>query len=141
MAKNGKLSKDYIKYLQSQRWKDLRALALHRAGGRCQSPGCGCDVALHVHHLKYTFMFQNEPVTDLMVLCKPCHYVVHNKKLRAERIVKRVVLYRNGDHKQVQGTRAEFCQMKTDNDKSIIKILTPGRFLKRLETIEAERAI
>lgn len=68
-------SKEYRAYLESDAWKRLRALAIERAGGRCQL----CNVAaptLHVHHRTYERL-GHELLDDLTVLCPADHRRYH----------------------------------------------------------------
>jgi len=61
--------------LLTHSWKELRKLALCRAGHRCEK--CGrSNVRLHVHHLRY-----EEPITldDIRVVCNKCHRKWHGK--------------------------------------------------------------
>jgi 5-methylcytosine-specific restriction endonuclease McrA len=66
----------YLRYLRSPHWLDLRALALREAGHRCQH--CGRTQMLEVHHKTYKRLRQ-ELLTDLEVLCAPCHDYAHGK--------------------------------------------------------------
>ena len=66
----------YNDYLRSDDWKHVRRLKLEFAGNRCER--CGATDELHVHHLTYE-RFGNENLTDLQVLCKPCHNRAHGR--------------------------------------------------------------
>lgn len=79
--------RQYERYLRSAEWRQLRELAIERAGGRCQL----CNVAaptFNVHHRTYE-RFGRERVEDLTVLCVPCHRKHHapavERKGRGER--------------------------------------------------------
>ena len=67
----------YKQYLQSDKWKAKRKIALERAFNRCQL--CDSSWRLEVHHRTYV-RFQNELPEDLTVLCKPCHELVERNK-------------------------------------------------------------
>lgn len=60
----------YHDYLCSAAWQRKRQSALELAGYRCQD--CGVDRELEVHHLTYDRL-GNEVLSDLRVLCRPCH--------------------------------------------------------------------
>lgn len=60
----------YAQYLESPEWKEKRKLVLKRDRNICQS--CLVDDATEVHHLTYKHVF-NEPLFDLVAVCKPCH--------------------------------------------------------------------
>lgn len=63
----------YQEYLQSDRWKKLRAKKFkkHRA---CSI--CGSKESLDVHHLSYKNLYDVLP-SDLRVMCRKCHCLVH----------------------------------------------------------------
>jgi hypothetical protein len=119
MVKRKPVSAEYRKYLQSQKWKDLRIAALFRAHNKCQE--CGADTMLCIHHLRYSWKRQNEPVTDLKVLCRTCHAKTHGRKVKNEYKVKRIVIYKDGSNKIMTGTRSQFKKL-WQSDKSIDKV-------------------
>jgi 5-methylcytosine-specific restriction endonuclease McrA len=57
-------------YLDSDRWRALRARALHRANYRCQL--CNGQRSLEAHHRTYV-RYGYELVDDVTVLCAVCH--------------------------------------------------------------------
>lgn len=61
-------------YRATIHWEERRQLALEHGGFICES--CGSTGILQIHHLSYAHLF-NEPNSDLMVLCNPCHKVCH----------------------------------------------------------------
>ena len=69
---------EYIEYLSSDEWKELRNDALEWASYRCaicykpQPPH-----SLHVHHRTYDRV-GNEDLSDLTVLCVDCHILFHD---------------------------------------------------------------
>lgn len=60
----------YNAYLCSPDWRAIRSAVLKRDGGVCQA--CLERQAGEVHHLTYDHVF-NEPLFDLVAVCKPCH--------------------------------------------------------------------
>ena len=71
--------RDYIRYeeyLQSSHWKTLRKIMLESAGWKCKL--CEAKGNLHVHHLNYENLGE-ELISDLVVLCNPCHRKIHGK--------------------------------------------------------------
>ena len=71
---------DYGDYLATPHWRDIRAGAIQRAGGRCQV--CSSSTGLEVHHRTYDNLGDEKPV-DLTVLCGECHELFHkNSRLR-----------------------------------------------------------
>lgn len=68
MSKNGKAA--YQKYLQSDKWKTIRAQRLAMDNGECVL--CG-GKAKHVHHRRYPKEWGTETVNDLVCLCSQCH--------------------------------------------------------------------
>jgi hypothetical protein len=70
-------TKEYIDYLQSEAWNQKRLERLQLDGYICQD--CGAvDKALDVHHTSYD-NFRNEPMCDLISLCRRCHNYRHGK--------------------------------------------------------------
>jgi hypothetical protein len=67
---------DYQQYLQTNYWKELRKLALDKAGNRCQI--CNSPSQLRVHHRTYSRR-GFEDMLDLTVLCDPCHSLFHQR--------------------------------------------------------------
>lgn len=64
-------------YLQSSAWQSRRKAVLKRDSYTCQK--CGIiDVPLEVHHLHYA-NFTEEPLEDLVSLCRTCHQSIHDK--------------------------------------------------------------
>lgn len=64
---------DYHEYLKSERWQNLRKSVLHRDNELCI---CG-KKATEVHHKTYERL-GNEPLSDLVSLCRHCHQNVHD---------------------------------------------------------------
>jgi hypothetical protein len=66
----------YADYLRTRHWQSLRLSKLEQAHRRCEL--CFSSKALEVHHKTYTNR-GNEILSDLIVLCHPCHSKFHNK--------------------------------------------------------------
>lgn len=64
----------YSAYLDTPHWQKVRALALRRAGRRCQI--CGARGKLDCHHNTYARRGRELP-SDVIVLCRPCHDLFH----------------------------------------------------------------
>ena len=69
------LSRYYI-YLSSQTWKNKRQQVHDRDNNICQL--CKIEVSEEVHHLTYKNLF-DEPLGDLIAVCKMCHSKEHSK--------------------------------------------------------------
>ena len=69
----------YYKYLRSKQWADIKLDLIQTRGAQCER--CGAKRKqlryLHVHHLTYKNLFNEEP-EDLEILCAPCHRAEHN---------------------------------------------------------------
>lgn len=50
-------------------------MSIRSSRRKCEACGSGSD--LHVHHMTYERLFR-ERLSDLKLLCKGCHYFVHN---------------------------------------------------------------
>lgn len=61
-------------YLQSRKWKSLRARVLTRSGGLCE--GCRSSPATQVHHLTYDH-WRDELLWELVAICNDCHHRAH----------------------------------------------------------------
>ena len=64
----------YSDYLLSPEWAKRREKVLRRANGICE--GCGEARATQVHHKTYDHIY-NEPLFDLVAICKACHESIH----------------------------------------------------------------
>lgn len=71
---------DYEEYLASDKWARKRKAILERDKGLCQA--CLKRQATEVHHLTYERIF-DEPMFDLVAICRPCHERLHKKKIAA----------------------------------------------------------
>ena len=67
---------EYNEYLKSEHWNKRKKTALKWWENRCAL--CNSDDELHVHHRSYANLGQ-EPLSDLIVLCKSCHELFHDK--------------------------------------------------------------
>ncbi len=67
----------YADYLRTAHWRDVRAMAMLRAGRQCKR--CeSTDRRLDVHHLSYDRLGR-EAESDLTVLCAVCHAIAHGR--------------------------------------------------------------
>jgi hypothetical protein len=75
------VTEEYREYLKSDKWQRLRSKRLAIDEYTCQR--CGTPYGLQVHHLAYPLELGTEnPYTDLITLCGPCHELVeHNKQM------------------------------------------------------------
>lgn len=64
----------YRGYLESDRWREVRAEAIARAGGRCVL--CNGTMGLQGHHREYSTMGTPEEVENVFPLCQRCHEAV-----------------------------------------------------------------
>lgn len=67
---------EYLAYLQTDHWKEMRRLALDHAEHRCQL--CNATENLEAHHRTYE-RIGRERLSDLTVLCSDCHYWHHGR--------------------------------------------------------------
>ena len=71
-------SKEYLEYMQSNAWDDLRKFRLFYDSYTCQD--CGATgKPLDVHHLTYKNV-TNENMFELISVCHSCHERIHNKQ-------------------------------------------------------------
>jgi 5-methylcytosine-specific restriction endonuclease McrA len=71
------ITPQYQKYLNSPKWKAKRILVLRRAKYKCEE--CKRRQATQIHHKTYKRIF-NEPLSDLLAVCAPCHKKIHGIK-------------------------------------------------------------
>lgn len=62
--------KEHSEYLSSFKWKEKRKKVLYRDRYLCQA--CLENAATEVHHITYSH-WKNEPLFDLVSVCKKCH--------------------------------------------------------------------
>lgn len=68
---------DYTEYLATEHWDIVRGKKLRSSMFRCSV--CGDkEKEFHVHHNNYENL-GNENLNYLVVLCKDCHSLFHNK--------------------------------------------------------------
>lgn len=71
-------SEQYQLYLQSTDWAAKRELVLLRDNFTCKAVLPGCErTATQAHHLTYQHIF-NEPLFDLVAVCRHCHRSLHD---------------------------------------------------------------
>ena len=68
-------SVDYKEYIKSAAWYQKRLARLKKDKYTCQK--CGDTEFLEVHHLTYDNL-GDEPMEDLVCLCRACHQKVHD---------------------------------------------------------------
>ena len=70
-----KRQREYQRYLESPRWRTLARAVRMRAKGKCEI--CLRADGEECAHLTYDRIF-NELITDLLWLCKKCHFELDN---------------------------------------------------------------
>lgn len=71
---NRRRKSEYNDYIKSDEWKLKTKEAFKLFGRNCKR--CNSEKNLHVHHMTYNH-FKSEPMSDLCILCKPCHKLYH----------------------------------------------------------------
>ena len=70
--------KSYKDYLSSYKWIAFRNKIKNDRGSKCEK--CGTTKGyLQGHHLTYERLF-NELPEDILIVCKPCHELIHKRK-------------------------------------------------------------
>lgn len=89
---------DYKAYLLSPHWKKtkLNYFKTHRR----ECCACGYRGILHLHHATYKNMGVEEE-GDLVALCQPCHYEIHNIHKKCGGDLYRITWQFILDHKEV----------------------------------------
>jgi 5-methylcytosine-specific restriction endonuclease McrA len=91
------VTKAYIDYIKSERWKRKRQAVFRHYGKRCYACRKYAKV-LHVHHLTYARLGK-ESIKDLIPLCVPCHKEVTR-------------LYRRNRRRGLRHVTMEFVKMR-----------------------------
>lgn len=81
----------YEEYINSTQWKHKRLVRLKIDKFQCRT--CRNDKDLEVHHVTYDNLF-NEPMEDLITLCKQCHKAITNV-IRDRRYKNRTINFEN----------------------------------------------
>ena len=75
---------DYVDYLLTPHWRDVRQRAIKRANGfcrKCRKP----SRYLEVHHLTY-HRIGAELESDVIAICRQCHDLEHLEQRRKKRL-------------------------------------------------------
>lgn len=59
-------------------WLEKRQMVIRRAGGMCER--CKVVKGVHVHHKSYPEVIGHEKLTQLLLVCLPCHKVFHPER-------------------------------------------------------------
>lgn len=73
----------HTKYLKSLKWAQMKDYVRERDNYICAK--CGANMSndlynLHTHHLNYERLGEENPATDLILLCSTCHHKEHSKE-------------------------------------------------------------
>jgi hypothetical protein len=68
----------YNDYIQSPKWQRQRDNRMAIDNNECKL--CFSKVNLHVHHITYA-NFGNEPMKELITVCKSCHEAIHGHEI------------------------------------------------------------
>ena len=71
---------EYAEYLESDRWKALRAKVRRRARGWCER--CKVGERADVHHTSYGRVGTDWEIDDLIAVCRECHEFLHDRRAR-----------------------------------------------------------
>lgn len=69
-----KPSREYLAYLSSPKWKAKRKEVIARCKNLCEK--CGKRQVRNIHHKHYDNL-GDEPLDDLLGVCRPCHREIH----------------------------------------------------------------
>jgi len=69
-------SKQYLKYLASDQWNEIKAAIITKRGYKCEK--CGSTKWIQLHHKNYDFELGKEKAEELILLCNKCHKDLHN---------------------------------------------------------------
>ena len=92
-TENNEWRQKYEKHIRSAKWKNIRRDLFKIRGEKCESCGARSSM-LEVHHLNYDRL-GNELITDLKIVCKPCHVKEDEKRARQVSINRQINQYNN----------------------------------------------
>lgn len=69
---------NYLLYLESKRWAELRNQRLKLDDYKCAI--CGNPYNLEVHHLLYPRILGTEHIDHIVTLCRNCHQAIEKRK-------------------------------------------------------------
>lgn len=67
---------EYLKYLQSKEWKNIRKKVYQERNMICELCGKKIEKKYHIHHTNYENIGK-EKMEDLMLICEKCHKEIH----------------------------------------------------------------
>lgn len=75
-------SREYTVYMKSSEWERMKKRRLEIDDGKCVMCGRPFDKCkrqkLQCHHITYSRLGHEDPMTDLVTLCGSCHRKLHN---------------------------------------------------------------
>ena len=72
------MSRNHRSAKYQREWRTVRRHALERAGWRCEASDCGRAGIFEVHHVTALSEGGANTLDNAQVLCKTCHFKVHN---------------------------------------------------------------
>ena len=69
---------NYLSYLETKKWADLRNQRLKLDDYKCAV--CGSPYSLEVHHLLYPRILGTEHIDHVVTLCRSCHQAIEERK-------------------------------------------------------------
>lgn len=79
---NDMSNEQYLRYLQTDAWKEIAQKRMEIDKYTCQCCGCKGTVQnpLEIHHLSYKYLYREQEriQEDLVTLCHVCHKGLHN---------------------------------------------------------------
>ena len=119
---------NYLSYLNSKAWAELRNKRIELDGYKCAI--CGNPNSLEVHHLIYPTVLGTESTNHLVTLCSTCHMLIEKrKKLSDNRGAKRwysniTVQFNFADYEQWEEYREKFKELFQEEDDNGFMIAT-----------------
>ena len=92
-AEREQRQEDYLDYVKSEYFQNLKMQVFKRDGFQCQGKDCGSAKNLIVHHLHYGERY-HEDINDLVTLCQKCHDKAHEHDKEKS---KKEFAYKNGE--------------------------------------------
>jgi hypothetical protein len=132
---------NYNKLLLDPRWKKL-SKKIKKRDGCCII--CGSKTNLEVHHIKYTGLPWEAPITDLITFCYGCHQREHTRLqmgLKSLLEIRTLKYSRNKDNHKKRNLNCYGSKCNPDNNKAKKSIITDEEKKRRKEKARRYRKI
>ena len=123
---------NYLAYLESKKWAELRNWRLKLDDYKCAI--CGNPHSLEVHHLLYPTVLGTESINHIVTLCKNCHQIVEKRKSAS---IYRKYNWYDSIELKITCSKSDFHRIKNEIS-SFLKNKNDGEYTLRIEWFNPE---